>query len=888
MSANEPLWRRYLRLLGPDPVADLDDELRDHLASTEEDLIAQGMSAVDARAEARRRFGDVSRIRSTVRSLDAKHLRRAGLREAVGTVLMDIRYASRVFRRSPIFTLVAALSIAIGVAANATAFALVNAALLRPLPGTDADRLVRVYVNHHSPFSWQSLDWFRSRATSFTHLVGERSGAMAFRAPGSNEILRVRSSMVTQGFFSAYLVPMALGRGFEVADRTASAEGAVVVLSHAFWQRTLGSDSSLIGKRATVGGTPVTIVGVMAPTFNSSVLGWSPQIVLPVSLAPQLLGARLDDLQGSFYSSAKLNERATPQSAAAELALLMTQLAASDTAQYSRMTVRLDHMRGFNAEVRGMATIISVGLMAMVAFVLIIACANVANLLVGRARAREVEIGVRLALGASRRRLVRQLLTESLLLALMGALVGLVLTFVLTRLIVSLVPAEAGLSAAFFAPDARVLGFTAVLCIVTTLLFGLVPALRAASPTVTPMMRGAGASMDSRKHKGKLIALQAGLSVILLAIASQFGRSMMRMQTLDNGFASDAIVNVAIDAGLVPGDSTTRAALFARVLEGAREMSGVESASLSAIVPLTGSNMETPWAPEGVQASADNALPRARFNIVSDGYFSTMSIPLLSGREFDINDRGTSTRVAVINQTAAQRFWPGSSAVGRQFHWGGARGPLVTIVGVARDIAYDMPGEERQPFVYLALRQEERRDAVLQLRTRTALPTVRAAMWEMLRTYAPTLPPPAVTAMRDDMAITILPVRIGAGALGALGLVALLLAASGIYGVTAFAVSRRTRELGIRAALGASRNHLLLMVLNESMRPVFLGAAIGTILAIAASFGIARFVYGVQPFDLVVLSGIAGLLALVAVCASILPAWRATKIEPVTAIRGDG
>lgn len=883
---SEPLWRRYARFFGPDPVADLDDELQDHLTSTEEVLVAGGMTQGDAREEARRRFGDVSDVRRTVRSLDAQHLRRAGLREAAGSVAMDLRYALRMFRRSPLFVLVAILSIATGVAANATAFALVNAVLLRPLPGTDNDRLVRVYVNHHSPFSWQSLDWLRSHATSFEHLVGERTGAMAFQAPGSTETQRVRSSLVTQAFFRMYRVPMALGRAFDADDRSTNADDAVVVLSHAYWQEVLGSDSSVVGKTARVGGTPVTIVGVLAPEFSGSMLGWMPQILLPVSLAPRLLGTRLEELDGSFYSSARLRKGFHASDATSELQLLMAQLVQSDTARYGRMTVRLDHMRGLNAEVRGIAMLVAVGLMAMVGFVLLIACANVANLLLGRAAARETEIGVRLALGATRQRLIRQLLTESLLLGVGGAMVGLALTYVLTRAIVRVVPAEAGLTSEFFVPDARVLLFTGGLCLLTTLLFGLMPALRAASPSVTPMLRGTAARKG--RAKGKLIVLQAGLCVVLLSVASQFARSMVRMEGVDNGFDPAGVIDVAIDAGLGAGDSVSRQALFERVLRESRAMAGVQFAAFSAIVPLTGSNMETVIAPDGVPANGSDGLPRTRFNIVSDGYFVMMNVPLRAGREFDVNDHLGAPRVAVINETAARRWWPGTNALGKMFRWGSADGPRTTVVGIVRDIAYDMPGEDAKPFVYLALSQELRKDVVLQLRTQSPLSEVRSAMWEMLRSGAPNLPPAPVTTMQSDMSITILPIRVGASALAALGMVALLLAASGVYGVTAFAVARRTRELGIRAALGASRRHLLMLVLNESMRPVLAGAALGTLLATAASTVLARAIYGIRPFDPVVICGIGGGLALVAVCASIVPALRATKIEPVMAMRGDG
>lgn len=885
MSARQPMWRRYQRLLGRDPVADLDDELQDHLRSAEDDLIASGLDPEAARVEARRRFGDVATVRRTVRELDARHERRAGIGEAVGSFAMDVRFATRMLRRSPLFTLVAVLSIAVGIAANATAFSLVNAVLFRPLPGTSAQGLVRVYTNHHSPLSWTMLDWFRSRAKSFTHVVGERYGAISFRAPGATEAQRVRSSLVSQGFFAAYQVPLALGRGFDATDR-ASESDAVAVLSHNFWRQSLGADSSVVGRQASIGGIPVTIVGVMGRDFISSVLGWTPQILLPVSLSPRLFNTPLDDMSGSFYSSAQLRDGVSMEAAASELAVLMSQLQQTDTARYAGTTIRLDHMRGLNAEVRGAMSAISAGLMLMVALVLMIACANVANLLLGRATARQHEIGVRLALGATRVRLMRQLLTESLLLALLGTIVGAALTFVITRSLAASIPAQAGLTSTFFAPDIRVWWFTLMLCLLTTVLFGWIPARRAAAPSVTPLLRAAGGG-GGRSRRGLLIGVQAALAVVLLAMALHASRGFARMQQADRGFDAEHIMDVPIDATIAARDSAARGVLLERVLRETRTLSGIEAASLAAIVPMTGNNMETIVQPEGFDGPA-GTLPSTRLNVISDGYFTTLRIPLISGREFLPSDAAASERVMIINETAAKQWWPGTSALGKRLRWGGNDGPLITVAGVAADITYDLPGESPQPFVYLPIAQRPADEVMLHIRSSAPLPYVRTGIWELLAREAPLLPTPSISRMPDDMAVSTMPIRVAATALAGLGVVALLLAACGIYALTAFAVAMRTRELGIRAALGASRSRLVRVVLGESLRPVLLGTLCGLALSSVMSFGISRVLFGIEPFDPAVILGISTLLALVAACASSVPAWRVTRIDPVAALRGEG
>ncbi len=881
---NEPKWRRYLRIVRPNPVGDLDDELRDHLESTTEALIAGGLAPEAARAEALRRFGDVARVRSQVHRLDARHAVSTHRVAALETFLYDLRHAARGLRRSPAFAFVAAISIGLGVAANATVFSLVNAALLRPIPGTSAERLMRMYVNHHSPFDWRDLSWFRANARSFDHIVGERYGAIGLRATPGADAERVRMSYITHGYFPMFGVRMAIGRAFD--DDEAAGAAPVAVLTYAFWQRRFAGDSSVIGKTVTVAEHPVTIVGVTDAGFHSSVVGWAPDLFVPFSAATILTGRRLDEFGGSFYATTQLRAGVSADAAQSELRVLMVQLARTDSARYERITVRLDHIRGVNAEMRQAAIAGSAFLMAMVGMVLLIACANVANLLLGRAAARRTEIGVRLAIGASRGRLVRQLLTESFLLAALGSTAGFAIAWMLTRTVPAVIPSDAGIDAAFFAPDGRVLLFTGLLCVVTTVLFGVVPALRAASPNLVGLIKGNDAHDARTRRRGWLVALQTAMCVLLLAVASIFVRSLASMRAVDPGFRADGVVDATIDLGLL-GVGVNREQTFASIVKGASAIPGVLGASLIAMVPLTGGNMETRILPAERTAASRSDASSTYFNIVSPSYFAMMRIPLRRGREFATTDVAGSPRVAVISETAARRFWPDGDALGKRFHWGSFDGPLVEIVGISRDADYVMPGEDPKPVVYVPLAQEMRDEMTLQVRTAASVATARRAIWDLLRTTVPTLPPPPVARLADDMAITLLPVQIGAALLGAFGGLALLLAAAGIYGVASYSVARRTREIGIRAALGASRGMLLRMVLSESGRRVGIGAAIGLVATVGIGVAMSRVLYGVHPFDPVVLVSVTLIVAAVAVLATIAPARRAAGADPVSAMRAE-
>jgi predicted permease len=395
-----------------------------------------------------------------------------------------------------------------------------------------------------------------------------------------------------------------------------------------------------------------------------------------------------------------------------------------------------------------------------------------------------------------------------------------------------------------------------------------------------------GDDVPARRRRGGLVGVQAALCVVLLAVASLFLRSISSMQRVDPGFDPRGVVDVAVDLSLLGADATP-ATMFPLILKNAAALPGVESASLVAVVPLSGSNMETRIFPQSAAIASRFDAPVAYFNVVTPGHFANLRIPLVAGRDFTDRDDGGAPRVAVIGQTAARRLWPNTSALGKRFHWGSAEGPLVEVVGIARDADYVSRGEAPKTVVYMPLAQEARAEMTLQLRASANVAAVRRAVWDMLRTMAPALPPPSVVAMTDEMAITLLPVQAGATLLGSFGALAMLLAAAGIYGVASYSVARRSREIGVRAALGATRRQLVTMVLWESGRRVGAGAVAGVVLTIGVGLALSRVLYGIRAIEPVVLLAVPAFIAVVAVAATLAPARRAARANPVVAIRSE-
>ena len=807
-------------------------------------------------------------------------------------MLSDLRYAFRQLRRTPGFAAVAVLSLALGIGANATIFSVANAFLLRTVRGVDPARLVRVYRNHHSPLDHNEFRFVRDNSRGvFADIAGER--LMNVARTGAGESARMSAAVVTGNYFSALGVLAAHGRLFAGGDGAAEPE-PVVVLSHRYWTRHLGGDSSVIGTTLHVNERPFTVVGVAAEGFTSSVFLWRPDAFFPMSAARALLGVDPERWGGSLYVTARLAPDVSQPQADAVLAGLAAKLRETDPERYDeRASLRTDHARGVNAELRTPVAAALGFLLVIVALVLLVACANLANLLLARATTRRREIGVRLALGAGRGRLVRQLLTESLLLAVLGGVAGLTMAGWATGAIGAFIDRRAPEPVLVDAsPDFGVLAFTAVLCVLTALAFGLAPALQASSPGVVGALKdgASGAGFRRSRLRSGLVVLQVTVCTVLLACSSLVLRSLVNARDMSPGFATAGLLDAAVELGprqLAPAQQRT---FYDQLLERTRALPGVRSAALAELVPLGGSNSQMSAWEEGAPLPADGARPPAPyFNVVSAGYFATIGIPVLRGREFTTADRDSAPGVVIVNETMAARWWPGESAIGKRVSIDGPQGPWREVVGIARDAKYNSLGEDPPPFMYLPHAQLMRSGMVLHVRasSEAAATALRPALGRLLAELDPMLPPARVVAIEEDMAISLLPVQAGAVLLSLFGAVALLLASLGIYGVTSYAVAQRTRELGVRAALGAAGSDLLRLVMGGTGRLVAAGLVLGVALALGAGQLLASQLYGVGAADPVTFVATPVFLAAVAALAVYIPARRATRVDPIIAIRSE-
>ena len=797
----------------------------------------------------------------------------------------DLRYALRALTRNPGFTLVAVASLGLGIGVNVLIFSVVNAVLEKPIGGArEADRLVRVYRGSHSPLGYQDFRYFRDSVRSFGGLVFERLERATIDRAGT--VTPIDAALVPENFFSTLGVTPAEGRLF--SDRGESTP--VAVLSHRYWTRELGSDPAILGNTVRLNGSVFLVIGVGSPEFSSSVALWRPQIFLPFSAARPILGTDPSTWDGSVYTTARLRGSVTRTAAQAEVNVRTSQLVASRQGDRDGMTVRLDDARGVVAEVRTPAAMVLRFLMVVVGLVLLIACANVANLLLARGTARRREIGIRLAIGARRGRIVRLLLTESVLLAMMGGALALVVAIPAARALASLLAANAPVDLAVnFSPDRRVLAFSITISLATSMLFGLAPSLQSVRRDLVTALRDDADRSGYRRSalRSGLVIGQVVLCTVLVSGSMLFLRSLVNAKQIDPGFSTAGIIDVPLDLGPRSLDEAAGLAFYHRLVEETRSLAGVRSATVANLVPLTGSNNQnTVWV-EGTEPVQGQRQPQAYFNVVGTDYLKTLTIPVVRGRDVAATDTRASEPVAVVNETMARRFWPDRDALGRRFSLSAATGPWITVVGIAKDTRYNSLGETTPPFFYLPLTQAYQSSMVVQVRVGGAPGAIGDAVGRIVKTLDPQLPAVRPVPLETDMQLALLPARIGAALLGAFGSLALILATVGIYGVAAFAVGRRTHEIGIRTALGAQRSDVLRLVVGESMRRVAIGLAVGVVGAAGLSNVLASQLYGVAVLDPVTFIGTPLILGLVALMASWVPARRAARVNPLVALRGD-
>ena len=825
----------------------------------------------------------------------------------------DLRLAVRGLRRNPLFATVAILSLALGIGANTAIFTLIDQLLLRKLPVKAPEQLVMLYQEGpHSGsnmgsrmHSYPMYQDFQQRAEPLGEVLCRRQVSASVSIDNQTE--RVDAEMVSGNYFAMLGVPPALGRVLNSREDDQTYQGhPVVVLDYAYWVSRFAGDPGVLGKKILVNNYPMTIVGVSAAGFAGLDPAQSPQIRVPIQMKPVMAPSwgwvHMDDRRTRWVQVfGRLKPGYTVESARAPMQGLFTQIrayemtlpAAAKWSPYLRerfMTGRLNVVEagmGYSGLRNEFSTALVV-LMCMVGLVLLIACANVANLLIARGFMRQREIAVRLSLGSSRGRLVRQLLVESLVLSLAGGLAGLALSVVLTRGLLSLIPQEGQPLLIEARPDARILAFTFVLSALTGIIFGLLPALRASRPDPWTTLKdtvgsiaGTGGSLFLRKG---LVATQVALSFLLLFGAGLFVRSLQNLKSTDTGVVLDNLITFQVSPDLSGYDDDRGTIFYQQLLERLRSAPGVKSAGLASVPILSGDEWDSTMSVEGHRA-ADGEDMQAFMNSLSPRYFETMQIPFLEGRDFRQSDIKEQSTVAIVNRRFAEHFFKGTSAVGKRLGWGGGPDTKLTIeiIGVVENSLYEGPREgiRRQVFVP----NWGKAGVAIYLRTLTASAAAYNVLRNEVKQLDASMPVYAMKTLESQLDQTLLRDRLVALLSAGFGLLATLLASVGLYGVMAFVVARRKKELGIRLALGAQPGYVIWMVMREVLLLLAIGLALGIPSAIALGRFVSSQLYGIDPSDPWIAGATVLLLAVVSALAGLIPARRASRIDPILALR---
>jgi predicted permease len=816
------------------------------------------------------------------------------------TILQDLRYTLRTMRRSPGFTAVAILTLALGIGANTTIFSWMQGFVARPLPLVRApERLVALETRAPGGVGWSVsypnyADW-REQARTVDGIIATSMMQFSLRAAGEGGGEGTAQSawglFVSANYFDVLGIRPLLGRGFLPAEDSVPRGAPVTVLSYGLWQRQFGGDPGIVGKEVLVNNQPFTVVGVAPRSFGGTWVGLNFDLYVPVMMQPALSpGAGLIERRGTYWLQgyARLKPGATVAQARTELNAIQERIGeVHAAARGTGVIVTPFDRQGAQEWLRP----VFIALLAVTGLVLLIACANIANLLLARAAGRRREVGIRLALGASRGRLISQLLTESLFLATLGGGAGVLLSVWARPWLGALIPTtQYPVDAALYSGslDARVLSFTAAATVLAALAFGLAPALRASRPELVPALKDGGGDRGVARTRlgGGLVVAQVALTLVALVSSGLFLRTMHAMREADVGFRDpEQVLLVSTNLHLAGHKRATGEPFMDRLLERARALPGVSAAGLAMSVPLgfgggSGSTVKI----EGYTPQRDENMS-VSYNSVSPDYFRTMGITLVRGREFGDDDRAGSLPVAIVNESFAERYWPGEDPIGKRFD--PTTGQWLTVVGVAKDGKYEQLDDPPQPFMYFPLAQWYSADITLHLRAtgdpNALVSTVRKS-FEALDPGLPFLQP---RTLEEHMGAAMLAQRLGALLLSVLGAIALALAVIGLYGVISYGVSQRTRELGIRVALGAGRGEVLRLIIREGMGLAALGVAIGIVGAFAGGRLLASQLYGVSPADPLTYAAIALLLAGVALVASYIPARRAARIDPMLALRGE-
>lgn len=875
-------WRhltRGLRVLTNRTAADqdVDDEVQHYLEQTVEAHVERGLGADEALRAARMEIGHAVVIREQVRDY--------GWENTVGALLADMRFAGRILRKSPVFTVVVVSVIALGSGAVTTIFSGMNALVLRPLPGvSDASHLVTVDRSRADDTGRQQASYayyqhLRDRAHTL-EAVGAWSKVPLTISAGSDGA-SVFGNLVSGNFFTVLGVRPAIGRFFAPDEDRTPLTHPVIVVSHEFWKTQLAADSGLVGRSIAVNGRPFTLIGVAPEGFRGIIPPVQTDAWVPLMMQPQLRPRHNFTNASWLWLFGRLRNGVTPDSAKRELVALTAQFSADAGAPAgpeALTSVRVSSLRGLPEDLRGVMLGFMTVLLAAAGLVLLIAGVNVGAMLSARSVARRREMAVRAALGAGRTRLLRQLLTEIVVLFVLGALGGLVFALFATAAL-ERIPLPAGVPVSLeLSPDFRVLAFALCIAVTAGLVFGLSPALQGARKDITSALREEPVAGGLRRKimSRTLIVGQLALSLVLLVAAGLFLRALGQGLHVDPGFDSTGVATVPLEPEAW-GYDEPRARVFYRMLrERVQALPGVTAVSYTGNLPLS---MRSSVEDITLAGTARVSIHTASVDV---DYFSTLRLPLVRGRAFTSADDGRAPKVAVVNEMLARRLWPDGSAIGRTFRF---RDDRITVVGIARDAKYATLDEDTPPFAYFPLAQWWQSAQALLVRTVAHPAQLVPEIQEAMRAIDPALPRLKITTLQEANAIVLLPQRVAAIVTGVLGAVGLLLAAVGLYGIVAYSASRRTREIGIRVALGARRSNIIGLMVREGMGLVGIGIVIGLLLAAAGTRFMVAWLFNVSPLDGVTFAGMSLIFIAVAFSASYLPARRAARADPLWALR---
>ncbi|MDT8342595.1 MAG: ABC transporter permease, partial [Longimicrobiales bacterium] len=808
----------------------------------------------------------------------------------------DLKYSARMLVKNPAFTAAAVLTLALGIGLNAATFSAIHGILLRPLPGVEApERLVQLYRR------WGGIE-FGSNSVPHYQDVRDRTGdvfesvsiwrfaPMALAADGQTE--RVMGMLVSADFFRTYGVPPHMGRTFIPGEEDVG-PGAhpVVVLGHAFWETRFGADPGVVGRTLILNGHSFEVVGVAPPDFKGPASFAAVPLYVPVMMQREILpGSDLLEARGwnSFTMVGRLGEGVTVARAQEAMDALLTGLREEFPDDYDNQVgtrLVLQNEAGIHPMFAQASMAMGSVMMAVVALLLLIACVNVANLFLARARDRRREMAVRLSLGAGRGRIVRQLLTESVLFAAVAGAGGVVLARFATRALNAYHPPIDGPWSFSVELDGTVLLFTAGISVLAGLLFGMVPALQATRPDTMAAVKGGGDDRPGRSRASSaLVVFQMALSLLLLVSAGLFIRSLQGATEIDPGFTDPASVATAsLDPAMLGYDEAATRALQDRLLDQVAALPEVSSAGLVAWLPLGLSNSDRGVGVPGYEFAEDERRSIA-YTMATEGYLETMGVRVLEGRTFRRTDDEGGAPVMVVNQRFAERFWPGESALGKTVE---TAGRSWQVVGVVETGKYQSLGEDPAQFMYFPQRQLFDAATTVVARTQGDPAAVLGRIRSLVREIDPDLPVYDLRSMEDHMGFALLPARLAGIVLGLFGVLGLTLAAVGIYGVMAYSVSQRRRELGIRMALGAQRTQVEGMVVREGMRLAVAGAVLGLAGAVGAGRLVQGMLYNVSPLDPLAFTVVPLTLLAVAAAAVYLPARRAARADPVRALKSE-